>query len=232
VAGEMPAISVTCDLWLGGEETRHGTRGMGNNAECVKKESLGYNEQIKGNEQKNWIVVPELEGALISEDSWDEASERLAEKIPSIIPALFQYMDIKDVSVARTLEETFKKIARKDVERIHILMLQEGLESSKKSFLLYVLGDIAHPESKDFFVSLLKDRDTKIQALALRGLYKLKASPPIKDAQRLIKSADVEVRKYLAFSLCYCEDGTAISLRNKLQKDVDLNVRYAASVLK
>jgi hypothetical protein len=232
VAGEMPAVSVPCDVWLGGEEIRHGTRGMGNNAECVKKESLGYNEQIKGNGQKNWIVVPELEGALISEDSWDKASERLAEKIPSIIPALFQYMDIKDVSVARTLEETFKKIARKDVKRIHILMLQEGLESSKKSFLLYVLSDIAHPESKDFFVSLLKDRDTKIQALALRGLYKLKASPPIKDAQRLIKSADVEVRKYLAFSLRYCEDGTAISLRTKLQKDVDLNVRYAASVLK
>ncbi len=92
---------------------------------------------------------------------------------------------------------------------IHNLVQQKNLESSKKTFLLYVLGDIANPQSQDLFLELLKNKDAKVQAMALRGLYKLKVCPPKEDARRLAKSENVEVRRYLALSLRYSKDKSA-----------------------
>ena len=54
-------------------------------------------EQTTENRQKDWVVVPELEAPLITEDSWEKAAATLAGKSPAIIPALVQYLDIKDV---------------------------------------------------------------------------------------------------------------------------------------
>ena len=65
--------------------------------------------------------------------------------------------------------------------------------------------------------------------MALRGLYKLKVCPPIKDAKRLAKSDNVEVRKCLALALQPCKDKRAVSLLNLLQTDRDFNVRHAAA---
>ena len=135
----------------------------------------------------DWVVVPELEAPLITEDSWEKAAATLAGKSPAIIPALVQYLGIKDVLVSRTLEETFKKIGQRDVKSIHNLVQQKNLESSKKAFLLYVLGDIANPQSQDLFLELLKNKDAKVQAMALRGLYKLKVCPPTRRCQALCK---------------------------------------------
>jgi HEAT repeat protein len=124
----------------------------------------------------------------------------------------------------------FKKIGKKHVEDIHNLVQQQDIGSSKKTFLLYVLGDIANPQSKDLFLKLLKAKDTKVQAMSLRGLYKLKICPPIKDAKRLAKSDNMDVRKYLALSLHPCEGkGAVIPLLVKLQRDKDFNVRYATA---
>jgi HEAT repeat protein len=195
----------------------------------VKAESPDYREQTTENRQKDWVVVSELEAPLITEDSWEKAAATLAGKCPSIIPALVQYLDIKDVLVSRTLEETFKKIGKRDVESIHNLVQQKDMESFKKTFLLYVLGDIANPQSQDLFLELLKNKEAKVQTMALRGLYKLKVCPPIKDAKRLAKSENVEVRRCLALALRPCKDKKAVYLLNLLQTDRDFNVRHAAA---
>ncbi len=230
--GQMSAVSVTRDSWHEIQETMHGAQGMSDEKADVKEMGAKKRQQPTENGHKEWVVIPELEAPLLTEGSWERAASTLAGKGPSIIPALFQYMDIKDVSVARTLEETFKAIGRTDIERIHRLIRNGNVERSKKPLLLYVLGDLARAESKDLFISLLKDRDPKMQALALRGLYKLKTSPPINAARRLVKSDHREVRKYLAFSLQYGEDAKSARVLRKLQRDVDVNVRYAASAEK
>ena len=95
--------------------------------------------------------------------------------------------------------------------------------------MLYVLGNLENPQSHGLFLELLKNKDAKVQAMALRGLYKLKVSPPAKDVKRLAKSKNVEVRKYLALSLKYSRDKSAVPLLEKLHNDSDFNVRYAAA---
>ena len=178
--------------------------------------------------QKESAIVPELEAPLLTEDSWQKAADALAGRAPAIIPSLLQYLEIKDVVVQRTLEETFKKIGRKNVRDLNDMVIKKNLDRPKKTFLLYVLGDIADPQSRDLFLTLLQDQDSAVQAMALRGLYKLKASPPLKDAQQLAKSRNADVRKYLALSLCSADDKAAAALLKKLQLDNDFNVRYAA----
>ena len=227
--GKMPAVSVTRDSWLGVRETRHGARGTSDETQDVKEGRSENREQTKKDSQNDWVVVPELETSLITEDSWEKAAATLAGKGPSIIPALVQYLSIKDVLVSRTLEETFKKIGQKNVKDIYSLIQQQDLESSKKTFLLYVLGNLENPQSQGLFLELLKNKDAKVQAMALRGLYKLKVCPPTKDVKRLAKSKNVEVRRYLALSLKYSKDKSAVPLLEKLHNDSDFNVRYATA---
>ncbi len=186
-------------------------------------------QKAEGGRQIKWNVVAELEAPLFQEDSWEKAAEALANKGASIIPSLLRYLEIKDVGVGRTLEETFKKIGKRRIEDLQHIAVQKDTGLSEKTFLLYVLGDIANPKSKDLFLKTLQDKDSRTQALSLRGLYKLKASPPIKDARQLVKSKNADVRKYLALSLRGCSDGAVIRLLKKLQQDRDFNVRYAAA---
>jgi hypothetical protein len=173
-------------------------------------------------------IVPELEGPLLTEDSWQKAADALAGRAPAIIPELLAYMDIKDVVVPRTLEETFRKIGKKNVEDLHAIVLQNTIAPAKKIILLYVLADIASPRSQSLFLILLDDKDARIQAMALRGLYKLKTSPPIKEAKQLAKSDNADVRRYLVLSLRNSDNRAAAALLKKLQQDSDVNVRYAA----
>jgi hypothetical protein len=227
--GRMPAVSVTRDSWFGVRETRHGAQDTSDETDNVKEKSAENRQQTTENRQKEWVVVPELEAPLITEDSWEKAAATLAGKSPAIIPAIVQYLGIKDVLVSRTIEETFKKIGQRDVGSVHNLVKQKNLESSKKAFLLYVLGEIASPHSQDLFLELVKNKDAKVQAMALRGLYKLKACPPAKHAKRFSKSENVEVKRYLALSLRYSKDKSAAPLLEKLQNDSDFNVRYSAA---
>jgi hypothetical protein len=202
-------------------------------AQRHKGTKAGDGEQITENRQKDWLVVPELEAPLITEDSWEKASAILAGKGTAIIPALVQYLDIKDVVVLRTLEEAFKKIGQNNVEDIHTLVKQQDMESFKKILLLYVLGDLAESQSQELFLELLKNKDARIQSMALRGLYKLKMCPPVNDAKRFAKSQNADVRRYLSLSLRYSKDKSARTLLEKLQNDSDFNVRYdAAEALK
>jgi hypothetical protein len=207
--------------WNEQAQMHKGTKAEDNAGIWEKKEKLST--QMKS------VIVPELEAPLITEDSWEKAAATLAGKSPAIIPELVQYLGIKDVLVSRTLEETFKKIGQRDVGSIHALVQQKNLESSNRAFLLYVLGDIANPQSQDLFLKLLKNKDVKVQTMALRGLYKLKVCPPAKDARRFGKSENVELRRYLALSLRYSKDKSAAPLLEKLQNDSDFNVRYAAA---
>ena len=178
--------------------------------------------------QRESAIVPELEALLLTEESWQKAADALAGRAPAIIPALLEYMDIKDVVVQRTLEETFRKIGWKNARDLNDMVTKKNLDRPKKTFLLYVLGDIADPQSRDLFLILLQDQDSAVQAMALRGLYKLKASPPLQVAQQLAKSRNADVRKYLALSLCSADDKAAAALLKKLRLDNDFNVRYAA----
>ena len=131
--------------------------------------------------------------------------------------------------VLRTLEETFKKIGKKNVQDLQAVVMDKNTAGARKAFLVYVLGDIASPQSRDLFLKLLADKDTRVQAMALRGLYKLKAGPPSREAQRLAKSDNADVRRYLALSLRSSDNKAATALFEKLQLDNDFNVRYAAA---
>ena len=117
------------------------------NTGCESREP-DYREQTTENRQKDWVVVPELEAPLITEDSWEKAAATLAGKSPAIIPALVQYLGIKDVLVSRTLEETFKKIGQRDVGSIHNLVQQQDMESSQENISPLCPGQILQTRSR------------------------------------------------------------------------------------
>jgi HEAT repeat protein len=79
------------------------------------------------------------------------------------------------------------------------------------------------------FLKFLKDEDPSIQAMALRGLFKLKEPPPMEDAPTLAKNRNIDVRKYLCLSLQFHRNPEVIPLLTGLQKDQDFNVRFDAS---
>jgi hypothetical protein len=215
--GSLPALFVTRDSWLVNRLSN--SRAQDNNAKLSTQNAT----------LKTPDTVPELEAPLLTEDSWQKAADALAARAPAVIPALLDYLDIKDVVVQRTLEETFKKIGKKNVQDLQAIVLDSSTAVSRKLFLVYVLGDIASPQSRALFLKLLDDKDSRVQAMALRGLYKSKTSPPVKAAQRLAQSDNADVRRYLALSLRGSDTGAAEALLESLQHDRDFNVRYAAT---
>ena len=182
-------------------------------------------------EDKDWsqFILPPLEDSLVTGESWTKAAETLAKQGPSVLPALLKYLEIRDVGVQRALEETFKKMGEKYLEDLHFSIQKEDREEPKRRFLLYILGDIRNPASKGVFLKFLNDNGPSIQAVALRGLYKLKEMPPVEDAIRLSKSESMDVRRFLCLSLQSRQNPEFIPLLIGLQKDADFNVRFDAS---
>ena len=183
-------------------------------------------------EDKEWsqFILSELEDPLATGESWTKAAEALSKQGPSVIPALLKYLEIKDVSVQRALEETFKMMGEKYLGDLHSFIQRDDVMKEKKVFLLYVLGHIRSPESKGIFLKFLNDKDRPMQAMALRGLYKLKELPPMEDAVKLSKSESMDVRRYLCLSLQSHRNPEFIPLLTGLRKDPDFNVRFDASL--
>ncbi len=186
-------------------------------------------EEIKIDEKWKQFILPELEAALHTEEEWIKAAETLIKQGPSVIPALLKYLEIKDVNVQRTLEETFKRLGKDYIKDIHSFLQKDEIDKGKKRFLLYVLGDFGNLESKEIFLKYLNDEDSSLQSMALRGLYKLKETPSFEDATRLSKSENMDVRRYLCLSLQSNQNPVWIPLLNRLLKDFDFNVRFSAS---
>ncbi len=189
---------------------------------------LGSSE-IKMDKAWDHFILPELEGSLWTGGEWTKAAEALVKQGPSVIPALLKYLEIKNVNVQRTLEETFKKMGKEYLRDVHSFVQRDDIEKVKKRFLLYLLGDIGNPESKEIFLKYLNDEDHSLQSMALRGLYKLKETPSLEEAFRLSKSENMDVRRYLCLSLQSDQNPKWIPLLTGFLKDPDFNVRFAAS---
>jgi hypothetical protein len=178
-------------------------------------------------------TLPELEGPLFSEDLWKTASETLAGRGPRVIPLLCTYLAIKDVAVHRTIEETFKLLAKSHLEDVHAAVRREAADEENAAFLLYVLGDAGSPGSRDLFLEQLRSPLVRAQAMALRGLYKLKMPPPPEMAEELARSRSPAVRRYLGLALGAASDQNSIRMLCDLLADSDFQVRHAAyTVLK
>lgn len=180
--------------------------------------------------EENWdrLILPELEGSLLTEDSWKDAAQKLFKRGPAVFPSLLKYLEIKDVCVRRTVEDAFKLIGEKHLEQLHSLIEKENTTKEQKRFLLYILGDIGNTASKNIFLKFLNDENSTIQAVALRGLYKLKASLPMEMANHLAKSGDADVRRYLCLSLQASKKPDVLPVLINLLQDSDCNTRLAA----
>ncbi len=173
-------------------------------------------------------VLPELERPLFLDDSWQEAAGQIAAQGPSVIPALCNYLAIKDVSVQRTIEETLKKLAEHHLEAIHAFLLRPDTSSKAKRFLLFVLGEIARADSRDVFVRFLGHDSAALQAMALRGLHLLESPPPSKRIAEMSLSENKAVRRYLCLALRYAPGEEGLEILVRLLADHDFQVRYAA----
>lgn len=184
----------------------------------------------KKKEEDSWEkwLLPELEAPLFLEESWDRASESLAEKGPHIIPSLCKYLEIKDVSVHRAIEETFKKLGESYLEDVHDFLQSEDTSVREKRFLLYVLGEIADANSRGVFLNFLNHESSSIQAMALRGFYKLHEPPPFEVFEKLCASRSSAVRRYLCLALQSSDDVKALQLLCDMLADEDFQVRHAA----
>ncbi len=174
-------------------------------------------------------IVPELEDMLFMQRSWKETAELLYTRGPDIIPLLLNYLEIKDVAVYRTIEEAFKKFGEKKINDILAAAGQPGIGKKEKAFLLYVLGDLKNIKTEGMFIESLEHGDSKVQAMAMRGLYKLERCPPIELCGSFLKSKSFDVKRYLGLCLRNSSNAGAVPFLCTLLNDGDFNVRYAAA---
>jgi len=173
-------------------------------------------------------VLPELEAQLFLEDSWHEAAAALARRGPEVITLLCAYLAIKDVSVRRTIEEALKLLAVNHVEAVHAAVYRQAADEETSAFLLYVLGDVGSPSSRALFYEQLHSPLARVQAMALRGLYKLQALPPPDMVSGLAASPSAGVRRYLCLALGAADDQGSLHAMCSLLADRDFQVRRAA----
>ncbi|MFC1591866.1 HEAT repeat domain-containing protein, partial [Thermodesulfobacteriota bacterium] len=174
-----------------------------------------------------WTLLPELEGPIFLRESWKRVAAALAARGPEIIPDLCRYLYIKDVSVSRAIEETFKLLAGEHLEAVHAAALEADAARIRR-FLLFVLGEVAANGSRDVFLSCLADDSSAVQATALRGLYRLQVPCPPGAAAALAASPSSAVRRYLGLALQYADDELSREVLAALVADEDPWVRYAA----
>jgi hypothetical protein len=187
--------------------------------------------KFKTYEEREWdrFILTELEGPLITEESWKGAAAALAKRGPSVTPSLLKYLEINDSGVQGVLEETFKRLGRKNVEKLLLDTESQAVSKRERRFLLYLLGEMGKLESKEIFLKFLREDDPSLQAMALRGLYKVKTTPSPEEARSLSKSKNPDVRRYLCLSLQTGQDAEFIPILVELSKDADFNVRFAAA---
>ncbi len=196
---------------------------------CFQHYELGYdNSSSKADENWQQWILPELEEPLFGEESWENASAALAAQGPHIIPALLQYLEIKDVSLHRTIEETFKKLGEYCLEDIHRYLKKDVRTAREKKFLLYVLGDMSHAESQEVFLDFLSDNSSALQAMALRGFYKLQEPVPLEMAEMFFESTSSTVKRFLCLALQYADGDVSLQMLTKLLTDSAMQVRQAA----
>lgn len=169
-----------------------------------------------------------LEQDLFSVQAQQTAAEKLFARGPEIIPLLLNYLEIKDVSVHRAVEEALKKFGRDRIETLLKAVADPAIRPEQTAFLLYVLGDIKNPKTEKKFLNFLSHENNRIKAMALRGLMKLQCCPPPDLCFVLSESPAAGVRKYLARCLAYTAQAEAFQLLGRCLNDDDFNVRYAA----
>ena len=94
--------------------------------------------------------------------------------------------------------------------------------------MLYVLGEIADVNSRGVFLDFVRHESSSIQAMALRGLYKLNEPPPFELFEKFYTSKSSKVRKYFCLALQSSNDVKALQILCDMLDDEDLQVRYAA----
>ncbi len=181
-----------------------------------------------GSAQWSNATLRELEQPLLFEDSWERAAEALAERGPAVMPALSRYLDVKDVAVRRTVEEGFKKIGTHHLDAVHVFVIDNSGSPGLQRFLLFVLSELARPASAGIFLRFLQSEQPGLQAMALRGLYKLEQPLPADVAAGCAASSSNDVRRYCALCLRYAPGADSVPLLAEMLSDADFQVRYAA----
>lgn len=183
---------------------------------------------VPGDNQTPQEILPELEAPLFLEDSWERVAVSLAARGTDVLPALCSYCDIKDVSVQRAIEETIKRLGRENLEGLHSFLLEGRANTKAAALMLYGLGDIGNRASEPVFKHFLGSSEVRLQAMALRGLYKLGVPVPEEYRKKLRKSASPSVRRFYCLAL-----GTDPKPKNlkelcRMLEDSDMQVRYGA----
>jgi len=173
------------------------------------------------------ITLPELEAPLFLEDSWERAATSLAARGPEVLPMLCTYADIKNVSVQRAIEETVKRLGRDHLAALHSFLMDKPCAKALP-VLLFALGEIANKTSEPVFIHFLSNENPAVQALALRGLYKLSAPLPVQYHTIVRQSPSAAVRRFYALALGGQPDTYASATLCHLLEDSDLQVRFAA----
>lgn len=174
------------------------------------------------------VTVPELEGDLFTDAARARAAEALADRGPAVIDDLIACLGLKDVTVQRTIEDALKAIGRSDPGALHARLAARADSPAVQRFLLYVLGDIACPESCEVMIGFLGSPRPELQAMALRGLARLGAGVPPDMTESLARSPAGAVRRFTCQALAGTREPRAIDTLAQLLSDSDFQVRYAA----
>ncbi len=172
--------------------------------------------------------LPELEKPLYLEDSWERASAVLSSRGAEILPYLVPYFGIKDVSVARTVEETIIKLAKTDYNGVKEFLVASERTSEEIIPVLYALGDKRCREAKDIFPIFLETENMSVKAVALRGIYRHGKSISPDAYKAFAESQNSTVRRYFALALGTSDDEEAVKILVNLLSDANFQVRYAA----
>ncbi|MCX8043729.1 MAG: HEAT repeat domain-containing protein [Desulfobacterota bacterium] len=174
------------------------------------------------------LTLPELEAPLFLENSWNRAAELLAARGPAVLPLLCRYADIKNVSVQRTIEETVKRLCHSSPDAVYTFVRNELEDIRALTVFLYAIGDREDNASQQLFLHFLAHNHPAVQAMALRGLYKLRAPVPAAYRDTVQRSSSSTVRRFFCHALGAAPDADGFAALCRLLEDGDMQVRYAA----
>ncbi len=172
-------------------------------------------------------ILPEFERDLSDMATRREAARTAAARSPSAIPVLLSYLDMRDVFTQIIITESLRAMDA-SVAADWIEQILRNNDRNRSPMLLYLLGEIGGPKALKTLRLYLKSPQKKERIMAIRGIWRMGAMPPIEEMAHLAEDESSTARRFLAHVLGRASDFQSLRILKSLLSDRNYNVRFAA----
>jgi len=173
-------------------------------------------------------TLPEFERDLSDTAVRREAIRAAAARGPGAVPLILSYLDLHDLFTQIAVTETFRAMDA-SVAAEYIENALRNSDGDRAPMLLYLLGEIGGPKALKTLRAYLKSPHRKERSMAIRGIWRAGALPPIEEMAHLAADESAASRRFLARVLGRALDFQSLRIIKSLLSDRDYNVRFAAA---